>query len=196
MMTTIRLAQLSTLTFALGLALTLAQPAHAEQFEFWSGAVEGMSESDILRLFPAAIEPEDPERLVTGDLSKFRYAGTEQLRDCTARFEGNDACARFYFDKGRLVAVDVGLSNLDRSQPTVTAAQAKQLREALTAQLNVAPTCEDYKGSDYRGPSSFCTWTAGSRLVKMHYSHGLLPNISSTDKTILSVTFRHNPKAK
>jgi hypothetical protein len=171
-----------------------ATAARAADLEFWGGAREGMSEHAIRELYPAATKPDDPERLVTGNLSStFHYSAIEGLRDCTLVYEGSPACGRFYFDRGHLVGMDIELRDLDRTQPVATAALAAQLRTRLTRKFQMNPTCQEFEATRFQGPASDCQWRMGPLRVRLWYHHGMLPRFSETDKVTISVAFRRNP---
>jgi hypothetical protein len=173
-----------------GVCTTAAQ---ANDLEFWGGTKEGMSEREIRKLYPAATKPSDPERLVTGNLANnFHYSAIEGLRDCTVVYEGLPACGRFYFDKGKLVGMDVDLRDLDRAQPAATAALAAQLRIKLNRTLGVDPMCQEFKATESRGPASDCEWRVGPERVRLWYHHGMLPAFSDSDKVTISVAYRRN----
>ena len=170
-----------------------ATDARADELEFWSGAKDGMSERDVQKLFPTATKPADPESLVTGTLNNFRHSAFERLRDCTVVYEGLPACGRFYFDGKKLVGVDVELRDLDRAQPAKTAELGAQLRDKLTQKLGVEPACEYSQANQLQGPSGNCQWHAEGKRIRLSYFHGLMPEVSPTDKVMFTISFRREP---
>ena len=142
--------RLPTLAMAIGAGFLLTQPAKSQQL--WNGTSVGMTESDVLKLYPRAHPPLKPEKPTI-------YADVTLLQSEDIRLGGHVATVDFMFKNNVLDEIGIHIAG-PNDQTAISGVEAKQLLDEMKEKYG-----NPIRYRSVWGTGTACFWIKGKIFI-------------------------------